>query len=112
MVRRPPRSTITDTRLPYPTLCRSSKLARQALRHGDERAPTSGRWLFDVGDTVAGALHGVQQRLVVRLVDGLAQVVQVAAQGVRVGQAVAPDLELAPLPVDQDRKSVGWVTGG
>src|SRR3546814_13634253 len=69
-----------------------SKLARQALRHGDERAQTSGRWLFDVGDTVAGALHGVQQSVVVRLVEGIAQVLQVAARGVQSGRAFAPNL--------------------
>src|SRR3546814_7216629 len=39
MIRRPPRSTRTDTLFPYTTLFRS---ARQGDRHGEEPAPLQG----------------------------------------------------------------------
>src|SRR5690606_6948824 len=82
---------------------RVADLARQTLRHR-YAPPASGGRLVDVGDGVTGALDGVQQRLVERLVDDLAQVVQMAAQGVRIGQPVAPDLALDLLPIDHPRR--------
>jgi D-alanyl-D-alanine carboxypeptidase/D-alanyl-D-alanine-endopeptidase (penicillin-binding protein 4) len=60
--------------------------------------------LVEVGEAVAGAVDGVQQRLVERLVDHLAQVVEVAAQGVGVGQQVAPHLALDVAAADHPRR--------
>src|SRR5688572_21783209 len=62
------------------------------------------RWLRYVRHAIPGALHRMQQLLVEWLVDGLAQVVQMAAQRVRIGQAVAPDLALDLLAADHARR--------
>src|SRR3546814_6538615 len=37
MIRRPPRSTLTDTLVPYTTLCRASELLDLQLEMGDQR---------------------------------------------------------------------------
>src|SRR3546814_9862855 len=39
MIRRPPRSTLTDTLFPYPTLFRSATSAKAALRAADTGSP-------------------------------------------------------------------------
>src|SRR3546814_2999044 len=46
MIRRPPRSTRTDTRFPYTTLFRSSETARGGRRLGDRSVREDDRFLF------------------------------------------------------------------
>src|SRR5690606_26394134 len=86
------------------TMNRRRSLLGRARGMRDCGPPASGRRLLNVGNPVTRALHRVQQRPVERLVDRLAQVVQVAAQRVRVGQAVAPDLALDLLPAHNPRR--------
>src|SRR5690348_4211805 len=58
----------------------------------------------EIGDPVPGAVDGVQERACIRLVDHAAQVVQVRAQGVGIGQRVAPDLALDVVPGNHARR--------
>src|SRR3546814_3427860 len=53
MIRRPPRSTRTDTLFPYTTLFRSPGRWPGAgfPRRRSQRAPAMSRWLFDLGNT-------------------------------------------------------------
>src|SRR5687768_1995636 len=62
------------------------------------------RWLRYVRHAIPGTLHRMQQLFVEWLVDGLAQVVQMAAQRIRIRQAVAPDLALDLLATDHARR--------
>src|SRR3546814_7548892 len=68
MIRRPPRSTRTDTLFPYTTLFRSRKLFQRRLARADavqvERFPARGQAWPDLGEDVArGAGRGhAQQR--------------------------------------------------
>src|SRR3546814_4844339 len=45
MLRRPPRSTRTDTRFPYTTLFRSHRRVRANLTYGLDLAPPANRWM-------------------------------------------------------------------
>src|SRR3546814_7530917 len=55
MIRRPPRSTRTDTLFPYTTLFRSTSVAGQAvLEISDEIG-----WIFEAGMDAQRAAHGV-----------------------------------------------------
>src|SRR3546814_4401921 len=67
MLRRPPRSTRTDTLLPYTTLFRSHRAgAAMAGRHGDRRdAPLLVEGAEDSGELEerAGSVHGGVSRL-------------------------------------------------
>src|SRR3546814_3050037 len=53
MIRRPPRSTRTDTLFPYTTLCRSADLRRAAIDHPVDEIFTDRAWPF--GRAVAAA---------------------------------------------------------
>src|SRR3546814_25949 len=91
------------TMLPRIAWAMKASLMRRGRPCVMARATPSLRRLRNVRDPIAGRLHGVQQLLVERLVDGLAQVVEMAAQRVGIGQAVAPDLALDLLAADHAR---------
>src|SRR3546814_1159433 len=61
MIRRPPRSTRTDTLFPYTTLFRSGEPGRHLVRVGDQVAVGQHRRLGDAG----GAAGGLQDRHVI-----------------------------------------------
>src|SRR3546814_12508719 len=67
MIRRPPRSTRTDTLFPYTTLFRSEHAVRRAALHhlpGEiERSRAGGAVVVDVDDGNAGTSHPVDRRL-------------------------------------------------
>src|SRR3546814_4674712 len=75
MLRRPPRSTRTDTLFPYTTLFRSRLAPRRSRRRRDRRAPPACRALPDAGrgGRRAALPHQARAALVVRSrTDGLA----------------------------------------
>src|SRR3546814_19915990 len=67
MIRRPPRSTRTDTLFPYTTLCRSEELSRARPDWGfimEERGEVEGdpakpRFVVDPLDGTSNFLHGI-----------------------------------------------------
>src|SRR3546814_4488605 len=54
MIRRPPRSTRTDTLFPYTTLFRSHQLQRDLGWHGREPGPAGVQWLGPARDGIPG----------------------------------------------------------
>src|SRR5690348_5320056 len=95
---KPTRITI-DTNQPAITTARLTsttwrRKATRFLRGNPWGTVSSGRRLFDVRDPAASALHGVQQGLLEWLVDGLAEVVEMAAERIGIREAIAPDFAL------------------
>src|SRR5690606_12840655 len=77
------------------TACRmKASLIRRGSPSVTALLAMSFRLMRDIRHPIASRLHRMQQLLVERFVDRLAQVVQVTAQGVGVRQTVAPYLPL------------------
>src|SRR3546814_12080990 len=100
MIRRPPRSTRTDTLFPYTTLFRSVAQTRNGGSEVDERMRTTRPGTYAAGD-----------------VTGLDQFVYMAAHGAKIaarnalnGDALAYDNRVMPAVVFTDPQvaSVGW----
>src|SRR3546814_13717555 len=67
MIRPPPRSTRTDTRFPYTTLCRSRRRAEHLVRDGEQQAAVLGERLrshadaaYLTGRSASGILHTLE----------------------------------------------------
>src|SRR3546814_4916640 len=58
MIRRPPRSTTTDTRCPYPTLFRSSQLGEQWVRTPDLARVDEAGFLWSLGRADQAIIRG------------------------------------------------------
>src|SRR3546814_9056623 len=80
MIRRPPRSTRTDTPFPYTTLCRSGRgianvgceqqrqaaAARRAVTERDDRLRAGAHLAIDVADAGLGAQRAEHRRFIAR----------------------------------------------
>src|SRR3546814_19159749 len=55
MIRRPPRSTRTDTLFPYTTLCRSARMSQRRPTRQGHRQPVAGLIFFDLIRSVDSA---------------------------------------------------------
>src|SRR3546814_20974939 len=121
MLRRPPRSTRTDTLVPYTTLLRSSGNAQNVLEYAvrliDVRID---RGLLDLLEFV-GDIFAVREPFehddVMRLMLREVVLILVFPRALRgrvewpAGDAVLPSAFLRPIVFDLDRKSFVWGTG-